>query len=94
MQIVIDIPEEMYNNAKNDWLCGSQIIVGAIMDGAILPTHGRLIDADEIVMKEYEHVTIDFKDYTDLYNIIAHTFNEIIEKAPTVLEANKDESID
>ena len=33
MQIVIDIPEEMYLNAKADTLCGADILVKAIKNG-------------------------------------------------------------
>lgn len=33
MQIVIDIPEQMYLNAKKDMLCGSDILVSAIKNG-------------------------------------------------------------
>lgn len=47
MQIVIDIPKEMYENALNGYLCGSEILVNAIKNGIALPKgHGRLIDAD------------------------------------------------
>lgn len=33
MQIVINISEEMYGNALNDRLCGSEILVNAIKNG-------------------------------------------------------------
>ena len=36
MKIVIDIPKEMYENALNDRLCGSEIIVNAIKKGTPL----------------------------------------------------------
>ena len=49
MKIVIDIPKEMYENALNDRLCGSEIVVNAIKNGTPLPKgHGRLIDANEV----------------------------------------------
>lgn len=33
MKIIIDIPEQIYQNAKDDMLCGSEIIVKAIQNG-------------------------------------------------------------
>lgn len=36
MQIVIDIPEQMYLNAKTDKLCGANILVNAIKNGTPL----------------------------------------------------------
>ena len=35
MQIVIDIPEQIYLNAKADTLCGSDILVKAIKNGIL-----------------------------------------------------------
>lgn len=50
MQIVIDIPEQMYLNAKAGMLCGSDSLVNAIKNGTPLPKgHGRLIDGDVFV---------------------------------------------
>ena len=46
MQIVIDIPEQMYLNAKANTLCGGDIIVKAIKNGTPLP------DGAEILTKE------------------------------------------
>ncbi|MCR5629924.1 hypothetical protein [Eubacterium sp.] len=37
MQIIIDIPKEMYINALNGYLCGSKTIVNAIENGTPLP---------------------------------------------------------
>ncbi len=33
MKMIIDIPEQIYQNAKDDMLCGSEIIVDAIKNG-------------------------------------------------------------
>ena len=53
MQIIIEIPDEMYQNAKQDMLCGSEIIVNAIKNGTPLPEHyGDLIDRSEL-LKQY-----------------------------------------
>ena len=37
MQIVIDIPEQMYLYAKKDMLCGADVLVSAIKNGTPLP---------------------------------------------------------
>ena len=50
MQMVIDIPKEMYKSALNGYLCGSETLVNAIKNGTPLPKgHGRLIDVDEVI---------------------------------------------
>lgn len=80
MQIVIDIPKQMYLNAKADLLCGGDILVKAIKNGTPLPKgHGRLIDADAL----YEQYA-----YAD-YN-----FDMAMEYAPTIIEADRKENHD
>lgn len=55
MQIVIDIPEQMYLNAKADMLCGGDILVKAIKSGMPLSKgHGRIMDVDKILKKMEE----------------------------------------
>lgn len=50
MQIVIEIHNQIYENAKNDLLCGAGIITNAIKNGTPLPEHhGRLIDVNELL---------------------------------------------
>ena len=44
MQIVIDIPEQMYLNAKKDMLCGSDILVSAIKNGTPYETVTEFAD--------------------------------------------------
>lgn len=47
MQIVIDIPEEMYQNVLDGTYCGT--LYEELKNGTPLPKgHGRLIDADEL----------------------------------------------
>lgn len=47
MKIVIDIPEEMYQNVLNGTYCGT--LYEKLKNGTPLPKgHGRLIDADEL----------------------------------------------
>lgn len=82
MQIVIDIPEEIYQKIKETSMVisgrrsGKRIdwtLFNAINNGTPLPkNHGRLIDADNI-----------FSYSEDLY--------EAIDLAPTIIEENKGE---
>lgn len=83
MQIVIDIPKEMYKSALNGYLCGSETLVNAIKNGTPLPKdHGRLIDADAINLKDISPV-----DGFSVYGATA----EDIDLTPTVLEAESEE---
>ena len=60
MKIVIEIPEQIYENAKNGLLCGSPILTEAIKNGTPLPKgHGRLIDADDVTDFEGHYITTD-----------------------------------
>ena len=91
MQIVIDIPEDIYEH----WRTMKSIISeyhnykeymskvhAAIADGTPLPKgHGRLIDAD--ALSDYVHYT----EPTPLYPYISGALNN----APTIIEADKEE---
>jgi hypothetical protein len=44
MKLVIDIPEQMYLNAKKDMLCGSDILVSAIKNGTPYETVTEFAD--------------------------------------------------
>ena len=87
MQIVIDIPENRYDeihslkfvmyglkSEENRQLFYR--LINAVQDGTVLPKgHGRLIDADEI-SKTYKSGNWDL--------------HKVLDKALTVLEADKD----
>ena len=50
MQIVIDIPEDIYKSRDDEdyiRMCAEEIST-AFRNGTVLPEHGRLIDADAI----------------------------------------------
>ena len=55
MQIIIDIPKKLYEYIKKHGLCGycsdREIVSEAIANGKPLKGHGRLIDADEAVLR-------------------------------------------
>lgn len=90
MQIVIDIPEEIYENFQNakcigeskykDYLVG---IYFGIKKGIVLPkNHGRLIDADKIGLTNFEIFMCD-GDYKEALKMILEKINN----APTVIAA-------
>lgn len=80
MQIVIDIPEQMYLNAKADTLCGADILVSAIKDGTPLPKgHGDLKDMEDI----YEAL----EGWDDDTSWIVDDIDEL----PTIIEADDKE---
>lgn len=77
MQMVIDMPMEMYISALNGYPCGSETFVNAIKYGTPLPKgHGRLIDVDEVIKIANKK--------KDLHGAIWN--------APTIIEADKMES--
>lgn len=86
MQIVINIPQKVYDKALSGDGTGT-IWAGYVKNGTPLPKHGRLIDADELYG--------DFIDGTEGYD--CQTWNrieigDIIEDAPTIIEADEAES--
>ncbi len=97
MQIIIDIPEEVYNRCKEYRLqCGeAEVLESAVARGNPLPKgHGRLIDAEKIANEvnalkdnwnrygnEYENGRYESYDYAV----------DTIEDAPTIIEADKEE---
>lgn len=83
MQIVIDIPEEMYKNIQSrDWENGGRWFSEewkAIHNGTPLPKgHGRLIDADAYIDK--------YEEFWWLDDISVDEFNAI---TPTIIEADR-----
>lgn len=55
MEIVIDIPKKMYENALNGYLCGSETLVNAIKNGIPLPKGHWIIHPKGI----YAHLICD-----------------------------------
>ena len=85
MQIVIDIPEQMYLNAKANMLCGAGVIARAIKNGTPLPKgHKRLIEDNFEVGPVFDErgnrVSYKYVTQEDLNN------------APTIVEADNAES--
>ena len=89
MEIVIDIPEEMFQTVKNGNWCGNHIIGEAIRNGTPLPkNHGRLIDADTLEEKVEKHrEMLKISEYDR--ELVLHYTN--IEMAPTIIEGSESE---
>ena len=82
MKIVIDIPEEMYQNVLNGTYCGQ--LYENLKNGIPLPEHhGRLIDADWV------------KNTLDIYVINEYNGQFIrrsdIDIIPTIIEGSEGE---
>lgn len=70
MELVIDIPEQIYLNAKADMLCGGEILVKAIKNGIPLPEgHGRILDEKDIL--DTENNDGNWYDLVDMPEYIA-----------------------
>ncbi len=83
MQIVIDIPEDLYEEtcikvaSDKSWGINSTKSDALIASGTPLPKgHGRLIDAD---------------DLWDAYQDLDYDFYEAMDVAKTILEADKED---
>ena len=89
MQIVIDIPEEIYNSAcatNNIWnMRMAGFVCSAIANGMPLPKgHGRLIDADKLKEQATE---IKLENLSKNIRVITRYK---LEHAPTIIEADKE----
>lgn len=102
MQIVIEIPESLYNAINQDiYINGMrsgktilQKLVNAIANGTVLPEHGRLIDADELEELFREVISHLAKEQSiHIQGALEHMVRasamtiEMITDAPTILEA-------
>lgn len=91
MQIVIDIPESIYDTIQSDEMISREqlaILQMHIMNGTLLPKgHGRLIDADTLEeCKEVMNTIMNECEY-------AVRMDEV-RNVPTIIEADKAEGRD
>lgn len=95
MQIVIDIPEELYEAYKGRppmlGDAGMDMIAQSIANGIPLPKgHGRLIDADELKSMSYEvFVDTDNPNRSDGLSAYNGLVEEDIDLAPTIIEGSE-----
>ena len=80
MQIVIEIPEENYNNKTlvDYFGCYSKMLDATIYNGTVLPKHGRLGDLDYLYKKFEANGCKDSNVY------------RLIKDEPTIIESNKE----
>ena len=91
MQIVINIPEEEYEDIIYSEDCGLHRLTRAIANGIPLPKgHGRLIDADALV-KKMEEREEKLKDDRSMWET-AGVETALDMFAPTIIETDKAES--
>ena len=85
MQIVISIEDEFYDYIKEQVKDGiTNPLKVAIVNGKILPKgHGRLVDADEIDNNIY--------DLTRSMDLNYGQISEVVDTAPTIIEADRSE---
>lgn len=87
MKIVIDIPEETYNKIlKNEYDYGDMNMI--IQNGTPLPKgHGRLIDADELLIKSEWYG--ERSTYSNpMPNGEMAVPEEVVLNAPTIIEGS------
>lgn len=78
MQIVIEIPDRIYESVQDGTYCGT--LYKELKNGTPLPKgHGRLIDADDLY-NSLEFPTQQF----------ASAFKQVLDDAPTIIEADKE----
>ena len=80
MQIVIDIPEEIYERCRKFELhCGeAEVLEGAVATGTPLPKrHGRIGDLDRLY-QVFER------------NVVGGVFRQLFDMAPTIIEADEE----
>ena len=84
MQLVIDIPDNLYDAIEKDEYGVHQgRIYDLIRNGIPLPKgHGRLIDTDNVKCER-----TDFDTYHDYCTM----FDEVFDNAPTIIEADKED---
>lgn len=97
MQIVIDIPESVYENTKryglNKVWKDTEIIEEAIISGIVLPEHhGRLIDRYEFrkAIDECLPFTKCYQDRNPTLNRAKSDLLKCLADAPTIIEATKE----
>ena len=86
MQIVIDIPDSLYENILICWENIHPKVWKILKDGTVLPkNHGRLIDADETLKK---HCVDLCKEKPSCHEDCL--IYDLFHLAPTIIEADKE----
>ena len=98
MELVIEMPEELYEDIKYNFdkqnydECGGYLISSKIVFGTPLPKgHGRLIDADELcqgLMKRWS--TANERLEALISEVMSDVVTPIVVITPTIIEADKE----
>lgn len=87
MQIVIDLPKEIYEFLQNNDT--GSVVDNAIKNGIPLSEHCRLIDANKAFDVMMEHIE-DFPDVgAETYLVDDFAFEQWLQDVPTVIEATE-----
>ena len=92
MKLIIDIPEQMYLNAKSDTLCGADILVRAIKKATPLPKgHGKIGDLDAVM----SDISTSISEMTNIGIMVDGEYlwgklNDAIDNAQSIIEADKE----
>lgn len=90
MKIVIDVPDDFCArviNAGGMSVTDAEIVVNAFYLGEVLPKgHGRLIDVNDLL---YD-IDLEDNDYNRDVNLGEIITLEIIDRIPTIIEADKE----
>ncbi len=92
IELVIKIPEDMYKNALNDLLCGSETLVNAIKNGTPLPKgHGRIYTEKDMrsFLKCEEYDTCIWKNCSECNKTKCITEDNLY-KVNAIIEADKE----
>ena len=80
VELVIKIPEKIYESVMDGTYCGT--LYQELKNGTILPKgHGRLVDADEIDNNIY--------DLTRSMDLNYGQISEVVDTAPIIVEADE-----
>lgn len=93
MKVVIDIPEELFNIAKDGMLndIQSMFICGSVSQGTPLPKgHGRLVDIGKFEKKQ--KYADPWKLTRKVGQVVRGWENVELSELPTIIEADKTES--
>lgn len=92
IELVIKIPEEDFERCKKRFQMRIDIMGDAIANGTPLPKgHGRLIDSDALDIDNLNRAYGDNFEL-DFGRLYTTDVVDMIAKAPTIIEADKEES--
>lgn len=88
MKLIIDMPEEMYNNVKKDLSCDSATLKNAVKNGIPIPDS---VDMGDFISRDavYEEVRNTIAEYMPYFNSITSAIPLEVAKAILRIPAAK-----